>query len=141
MTEIDQNTLFQALENASNDSIMKLTSSKIKKYKNDILQQLQLDRETLKNLHKKLKYYRYVADLSDLKEGHYIRWISLNKPDDIKLTVGAFFIDSEFTNGCVQLICKNGRRKIKVKYDEILIFQKITNQEAVILSVLDYLDK
>ena len=59
--------LLNALENESNASIMKLTTSKIKSYKNNILQELQLDRETLKSYHKKLKNYRYCDEISDLQ--------------------------------------------------------------------------
>ena len=59
MSELDVNNLLNALENESNASIMNLTSSKIKSMKNNILQKLQLDRETLKVFHKKLKGYRY----------------------------------------------------------------------------------
>ena len=43
MSEI--NDLLEALENYGNSSIMKLTHSKIKQHKNDILQQLQLPKE------------------------------------------------------------------------------------------------
>ena len=55
MSELDVNNLLNALENESNASIMNLTSAKIKSMKNNILQKLQLDRETLKSFHKKLK--------------------------------------------------------------------------------------
>lgn len=141
MTDYKKNDLLQALENESNSSIMNLNSRKIKKHKNDMLQKIIKDREKLKIFHKKLKYYRYCGELCDLQDGHYIRWISLKDPDKINLTLGGFYIDTEFCNGCLQIICKNRRRKIRAKFDEILIFQKISNQEAVILSVLDYLDK
>ena len=43
--------------------------------KNNILQKLQLDRETLKSFHKKLKGYRYCVDMADVQYGYYIRWI------------------------------------------------------------------
>ncbi len=141
MEDYKKNDLLMALENESNASIMNLNSRKINKHKNDILQQVIKDKEMLKLFHKKLKYYRYCSELSDLQDGHYIRWIPLKNPDNIKLTLGGFYIDTEFANDCLQIICKNGRRKIRAKFDEILIFQKISNQEAVILSVLDYLDK
>jgi len=141
MNDYKKNDLLMALENESNASIMKLNTRKIQKHKNDILQQIIKDKHTLKSFHKKLRFYRYCGELCDLQDGHYIRWISLKNPENIKLTLGGFFIDTEFNNGYLQIICKNGRRKIKAKFDEILIFQKISNQEAVILSVLDYLDK
>jgi hypothetical protein len=38
-------------------------------------------------------------------------------------------------------LCKNRHRMMQIKFDEVLIFQKISDQERVILSILDYLDK
>ena len=55
---------------------MKVLSS-VKEEKNDILQQLQLPRELLKEYHEKLKNYRYINNIDGLESGHYIRWINL----------------------------------------------------------------
>tara|TARA_B110000261_G_scaffold145197_1_gene168410 strand:+ start:3673 stop:4101 length:429 start_codon:yes stop_codon:yes gene_type:complete len=140
MSEEDVDLLINALENEENSSIIELNSQKIKTLKNNILQKLQLDRDILKSYHKKLKKYRYCSDLSDLQFGNYIRWISLKDPENIFLTNGAFFTDYIFENNTVYIICKNSRNRIfRVKFDEIIIFQKLNNQENVILSVLDYL--
>ena len=69
-----------------------MTFSKIKNIKNDILQKLQLDKETLKDYHKKLKNYRYIDEINELKYGNFIRSINLNKEtlDEIKLNNGGF---------------------------------------------------
>lgn len=136
------NKILMALENNENSSIIDLDSSKIKEIKNNILQKLQLDRYTLKSFHKKLKNYRYCSDLSDLKVGNYIRWISLKNPEKINLTNGAFFVDYIFNNDMMKIICRNSRgRTFQIKFDEVIIFQKLNDQENVILSVLDYLKK
>ena len=127
-----------ALENNENSSIIDLDSSKIKEIKNNILQKLQLNRSTLKSFHKKLKNYRYCSDLSDLKVGNYIRWISLKNPENLNLTNGAFFVDYIFNNDMMKIICRNSRGRIfQIKFDEVIIFQKLNDQENVILSVLD----
>ena len=142
MSENDVDLLITALENEENSSMVNLDSSKIKTLKNNILQKLQIDRETLKLYHKKLQKYRYCSDLSDLQFGNYIRWISLKVPEKIYLTIGAFFVDYIFENKMVKIICKNSRNQVfQIKFDEVIIFQKLNNQENVILSVLDYLKK
>tara|TARA_R110002012_G_scaffold278402_2_gene466050 strand:+ start:61 stop:483 length:423 start_codon:yes stop_codon:yes gene_type:complete len=138
---INDDKLMEALENEGNSSIIKLTSRKIKEHKNDILQSLQLDRDTLKSYHKKLKYYRYCSDVSDFQPGQYVRWINLKDPANIKLTNGAFLIDIIFENNKLHLQCKNNYNVFQVKYDEIIVFQKLSQQENVILTVLDYLEK
>ena len=142
MSDLDVYKLLNALENETNTSIMNLTMSKIKDIKNNILQSLQLERKLLKSFHKKLKGYRYCSDQSDLQYGFYIRWIPLKNPDNIKLTNGGIIIDIDIINDCIQLRVKNNQNRIfQIKFDEVIIFQKISPQERVILGVLDYLEK
>jgi len=142
MSDHEIHNLLFALENESNNSIMSLTTEKINTIKNNMLQKLGLDRETLKSIHKKLKNYRYCSDMNDTQYGYYIRWISLKNPNNIKLTNGGIIIDIDIINDCVQLRIKNKMNMIfQIKLDECCIFQKITPQERVILGVLDYLEK
>tara|TARA_Y100000996_G_C22550739_1_gene653614 strand:+ start:2340 stop:2759 length:420 start_codon:yes stop_codon:yes gene_type:complete len=134
--------ILKQLDNDTDSNIVNLTSRKIKDVKNNMLQKLQLSREDLKSLHKKLKDYRYCTDLTDLQSGNYIRWISLKDPDNLRLTNGAFLMDIKIYAEGVQLVCKNNfGRVFQFKFDEAMIFQKLNPQEKVILSVLDYLDK
>tara|TARA_B110000037_G_C17085398_1_gene491757 strand:+ start:765 stop:1196 length:432 start_codon:yes stop_codon:yes gene_type:complete len=136
------NNLLHSLENESNASIMNLTSVKIKEHKNNILQRLQLERSKLKEMHKKLKEYRYCTDMSDLQYGFYIRWIPLKDPENLYLTNGGLLCDMKIVNNQIHIVCKNNRNRIiQFKFDETTIFQKISPQEKVILSVLDYLSK
>ena len=132
----------EALENENNSSIMDLTSSKIKKIKNDILQQLQLKGKDLKEMHKKLKTYRYCTDLKDLQEGFFIRWIPLNNPEKISLTKGGIVCEVKLVKDELYILCKNFMDNFfQIKFDEVIIFQKLSNQEQIILSILDYIEK
>ena len=141
MEDQDVNNLLHALENETNASIMKLTTTKIKEHKNNILQQLQLERTQLKEMHKKLKEYRYCTDMSDMQYGYYIRWIPLKDPQNLYLTNGGLLCDMKIVNNQIHIVCKNNRNKIiQFKFDETVIFQKLSPQEKVILSVLDYLN-
>lgn len=134
--------LMKALDNENNLSISKLNSRKIAAQKNDILQKLQLKSDKLKEFHKKLKDYRYVDDLQDILYGSYIRWIPLKDPENVKLTNGGIVINLKILNGGVYIGCKNNiNHYMQIKLDENLVFQKIQNQEKVLLSVIDYLDK
>jgi hypothetical protein len=137
----DINNLLHSLENDSNASIMNLTTCKIKEHKNNVLQRLQLERNELKKFHKKLVEYRYCTDMSDLQYGFYIRWIPLKNPDNIYITNGGILCDMKVVNDQIHIICKNNRNRfIQFKFDETMIFQKLSPQEKVILSVLDYLN-
>ncbi len=137
----ERNNLLHALENETNSSIMNLTTAKIKEHKNTILQQLQLERSDLKIMHNKLGEYRYCTDMSDLQYGYYIRWIPLKDPENLYLTNGGMMCDMKIVNNQIQIFCKNYRNRFfQFKFDEAVIFQKISPQEKVILSVLDYLN-
>ena len=138
---INDGDLIDALENDSNSSIIKLNTKKIQEHKNNILQSLQLDRETLKLYHKKLKYYRYCSDVNDFVPGQFVRWINLKDPNNIKLTNGAFLVDIIFESNKLHMLCKNRFNVFQVKYDEVIVFQKLSQQEHVILTVMDYLEK
>ena len=142
MSELQIDQLLGALENETNESIMELSNSKIKKYKNDVLQRIQIRGEKLKEMHKKLKDYRYVMGLNELQYGYYIRWIPLKNPDKIYLTNGGIIVDIDILKNGIHIRIKNNRNRIfQIKFDECIIFQKLTVQEKVILSVLDHLEK
>ena len=95
-----------------------------------------------------LNEYRFIDDMNDFREGNYIRWINLKKAEtveDIKLERGAVISEIKYIKGDVHVVCKLIFGKY-VKYIELpascnLVFQKLTDQELIILSVLDYLKK
>ena len=92
--------------------------------------------------HKKLKEFRYCSDMNDLQYGYYIRWIPIKDPEKIKLTNGAEIADIRIQKNQIQILCKNFKNMFfLIKFDECIVFQKISPQEHVILSVLDYLEK
>ena len=95
----------------------------------------------LKDYLSKLADYQYIDELNDLKHGAYIRWISLNDPENIYLTQGGIICDIKITDKGIALVCKNFANKhFHLKPDELMIFQKLSKQEQVLLAALDYLD-
>jgi len=141
MSELDnKQNLINALDNENNASIMKYNIRMIKSIKNDYLQKLLLPKTMLKDFHNKLEDYRYVDDLSDIHYGRYIRWINLKDPEKIVLTRGGIIIDIKILSNGIHLVCKNQKNnRFQIKIDECYIFQKITEQEKILLSVLDYI--
>ena len=137
---MDVHELLHALNNDNNEAIVELDYATIAKHKNDILQQLQLPRETLVKLQKTLKPYRCVNTMEDLRYGSYVRWISLKNPEIIKLTNGGIVCDIKEINEEIIIKCKNKMNMIfQVKMSEILLFQKLSDQEQVILKALKYI--
>lgn len=132
--------LMKAIENENNDKLLKLNKNKIMKLKNDILQKLQQPNSKLKKFHNQLKDYIYIDNISDINYGSYIRWINLNKPNYIKLTNGAFICDIKVKEDSINILCKT-RMNIffELKLNENLIFQKLNNEEKILLSVMNYI--
>lgn len=143
-SKLDIEKLLHALDNEENADIIKNDNEKINKDKNDILQKLQLSRDMIKTLHQKLKQYRYVDNLDSVRYGSYIRWISIKNPDpeSIKLTNGGIICNIEVFNEDIYITVKNNTNRLfKIKMSENLVFQKIMQQEQVILSAMKYLNK
>ena len=156
---MDIQALDKALENQENASIMQTSHSEIKKKKNDILQKLQLKGTVLKTMHATLIGYKYIENIDELTVGRYIRWISLKRPDHISLTNGAHVCnisiqnyaddaddddgDQEECKTCIRCkVVRNGKPLFfNLNFDENLIFQKITEQEWIILDALAALEK
>jgi hypothetical protein len=141
---VDVNNLLKALDDDSNENLFNFTTKKILEMNLNILKELQLNKNETLDLLKKLKEYKYVDEMSDLKYGTYLRWIPINNPTNIHLTKGALFCEIKITDDGVFIICKNigySNKHFKIKMDECLIFQKLTGQEKVLLNALDYLSK
>jgi len=143
MTDISK-LLNDAIEDETNETLLGLTTLKIKELNLKVINELGLPKYEAVGIMRKLVDYKYVDELDDLKYGTYIRWIKLNDPDDLNLTKGATFSDIKITEQGVNLICKNfgdSSKRFTIKMDECLIFRKLTNQEMILLSALDHLSK
>ena len=131
--------ILAALENENNSDILDMDYDTFNKMKNDSLQKLSLPRETLKKYNKALKYYRFIDELQELTIGSYIRWINLENPDNIKLTNGGVVCDIKIHDEII-ILCRNRmNRMFQLKFSSCLVFQKLTDQEKVLLSALKYL--
>jgi hypothetical protein len=134
--------LSEALDDEANDGIMNLSTRKILEMNLSILKELHLDRETTLEYLKKLKGYRYIDEMKDLKYGAFIRWIPITDPDNLQLKYCGIICDIKITDNGVLIVCKNFmHRCYSFIMDKCLIFQKLTNQERVIISALDHLEK
>ena len=139
---MNNSELLKALDNENNKGIMKLSSDKIYKDKEDIFNQLYMNNENKNKTINKLIDYVYVDDLDDIKIGSYIRWINIKDPNNIKLTNGGLLCEIKYLDDGCHLVLKNNFNKMmQINMEYNLIFQKLNNQEKIILNVIDYLNK
>jgi hypothetical protein len=132
--------LIKALNNPIHENLSNINLSSIAKDKNDILQNLHLPPKTLKQYNKSLKQYRFIDELDDFKIGYYIRWINIKNPEILKLTNGGIILDIIIKNNTSYAILKNIYNKImQINLNECIIFQKLSDQEKIILKAIDYI--
>ena len=139
---MDVNKLLKALDDDSNETLLNFTSKTIREMTLKILKELELPKKETVDIFNKLKDYKYVDEMNDLKYGTFIRWIPIENPDNIYLTKGALFCEMKITDDGIFCICKNlgySARHFQISMDKNLIFQKLTGQELVLLSALDHL--
>jgi hypothetical protein len=141
---MDVNKLLKALDDDSNETLLNFTSDKITEMNLSIIKELQLPRKDTLDIMNKLRDYKYVDEMNELKYGAYIRWIPIEDPTNIHLTRGALFCEMKITDDGVFCVCKNygyNLRHFQLSMDKNLIFQRLTDQELVLLSALDHLSK
>jgi hypothetical protein len=102
---------------------------------------LELPKSETLQLLKRLKGYKFVDEMNDLKYGTYLRWISLVDPENIELNRGALFCEVKITDEGVYIVCKTFGyipKYFQIKMDECLLFQKLTAQEQILLQAIDH---
>lgn len=141
---MDSEKLLKALDDETNEHLFNFTTKKMREMTLKILKELELTKQETLEMMKKLKDYKYVDEMSDLKYGTYLRWIPVDDPENVHLTKGAIFCEVKITDDGVFLVCKNygyGKKHFRLSMDKNLIFQRLTEQELVLLSALDHLSK
>ena len=140
--EMNVDELMKALDNDNNESIVGLTTKKINEMNYKILKELHLGKEITLDYFKKLRGYRYIDEMKDLRYGGVIRWIPIIDPNYLPLHYCGIICDIKITDDGVFIVCKNFmHRHYTFKMDECLIFQKLSDQERVILTALDHLEQ
>jgi len=141
---MDINKLLKALDDETNESLLNFTTDKIREMNLKILKELHLSKKETIDIYNKLKDYKYIDEMNELKYGTYLRWIPIEDPTNIHLTKGAIFCEMKITDQGVFCICKNHGYSSKhfcLSIDKNLIFQKLTESELVLLSALNHLSK
>jgi hypothetical protein len=139
MSSLESDLLDKALDNQQNAILLKLNNKQIAQMNKQVVCSIPRISASASISHiKMLKGYRYVDEISDLKTNVFIKWIRIDSPN--KLTKGAISCSVKITNEGMLVMCKNYfGRFFYVKMEECVIFQKITNEEGVILSAMDFI--
>lgn len=134
---MDTNKLYEALGNEKNEYIINTNTEEIEIDKNNILEQLHLSEDDYIILYEKLNDYRYCPKPEHINVGCFIIWIPLHNNDNsITLKHGRVAKTYE-TQDDVNILYFLGGKMFTIKFSEIIIFQKLTEQEKAILQLID----
>ena len=138
---MDFELLKKALENDDNVGLINTSIQEIKDKKNNILQQLGLNRDDLKLFNSNLKGYRYIEEIKDLNIGSNIRYIKLTNIENIKLSKVNNLCEIKVLNKGIGLVFKNFQNRFfTIYFNDNLIFQKINCEEEIILKAIKHLN-
>ena len=135
---MDIDKLLKSLDNEVNINIINLSNEEINNMKKIILNELNISEKLINTILNKLTEYKYIDELQEFKCGSYLRWI--NKKNNILLSRGGLYCETLMKNDGVYIVCKNYYNKyFQLKYDNYIFFQKLTEQEQIILKALEYI--
>jgi hypothetical protein len=115
------------------NNLFSLTFEKIEKEIDDTLNTLDLTSSSKKIMKQKLKGYKQIEELDELKEGSYIKWYS--KKDKI-LNRGSKLIKIIIKDS-VKLLCKNIKGGyVELNQEEVIIYKKLSRVYMCLMSLV-----
>lgn len=130
--------LNKALNNENNEGMICLTSNIIENTKTKIYDIICLNGNEIIKIDNQLQNYIYVDTIDKLKIGHYIRWINNKKK---YLNRGGILKEINISNESINLIIKSFNGKcFTLIFNDNFVFQKLSNQENVLLKALDFIN-
>jgi hypothetical protein len=158
MNNIDDDIDFELsdiINTLSDDDFNNISSIHINKLKQQMLEKIPFQTENDKTkIQKRLRSYKFVDEIDELKLGGYYQWINIKNIIDkgvIKLTAAGFLYDYDTSADGTDIVLKvhggnsphnrtrYGRlRCTKVRMHNVMLFQKLTQQEEILIKIMDY---
>lgn len=140
---IDINALLDKIESVETSYLDNKTVADISKDIYDAIvdvgDSFGINEDTARSYCEKLSGYRYIDRVCDLRQGNHIKWIW--KKNNIMTRGSRLFTVTMGDNGTI-LTCKNyGGTFVKINFDLVVLFQKLTMEEQLILMAYEYLEK
>lgn len=141
LSTIDIDELLKAVENEKNDYLENKTLDILFQENLQTLRQLKISKQKITEICEKIAGYRFVENLSEIHKGKHIRWIKINDTDK-KLTNGGLVMDIKFFDKGSYILCKNTQHRLfQIKFDDCIIFQKLSQGEQLILLTYEHIHR
>jgi hypothetical protein len=138
---LDIDKILKTMDDDKSEYLFGLTSKKIKTMNRRVLKGLNMGKQVTKEWDKKLAQYKYVDTIDEVKYGGFVRWVHLGDSTNLSLLSGGVVCTINVTDEGINITCKNfAHRYFQFSFNECAVFQKLTDQELILLSALDYID-
>lgn len=158
MTNIDNDIDFELsdiINTLSDSDIDNLSSTHINDLKSKMLDKIPFEsRNQMKIIERRLTNYKFIDEIDELKMGCYYQWINIKNIIDkgmIKLTNAGFLYDYDTSADNEDIVLKvhggnsphnrtryGKLRCTKVRMHNVMLFQKLTQQEQILIKIMDY---
>jgi hypothetical protein len=136
LAQIDVDELLKNINDDKHDYLDNKTLGDIIDENIKAIKSIGLPSTQLSDICNRLSGYRYVENLYELHKGKHIRWI---RNDNKKLTNGAILMDVKFLDNGSHVLCRNAQHRLfQVKFNESMIFQKLSTGEQLILMAYEH---
>ena len=140
LSKIDVNELMTSLETV-NPFFENKTLANISEMIFSVISELPgLSTEQQQKMCNVLIEYYYVEQIYQFQKGRYIRWLRKSDIQLPKLTNGGIVMEVIFREkGGTYILCMtNQRRLCQLRFDDCHFFQKLTDEEELVLAVTSY---
>lgn len=132
-SKLNIDEIIKAVNNVDVDYLGDRTLKEIAEEIYNSLLGLGLSNDTISTYCNKLIEYRLVEEIYQLHKGKHIRWVRISNREPT-LTNGGIVVDIKFLDNGTHIICKNKNRFIQYKFDDCVTFQKLSQEEQLLLS-------
>ena len=147
LSTIDVDKLLDIIEGEDNHYLENKTLADVSKDIFDAIAELNIDTELAEYFCTRLAGYRHVERICDLKNGRQLCWIKrptisngiiINKKNLIN---GGLLVNVKIDDSGVKLLCRAGVKLFfNIKFDDCLIFQKLSMEEQLVIMSYDYIE-
>ena len=141
LSTLNIDEILEAVEKDKHEYLDNKTLDTISQEIFESINNLGITKEKQTDFCKKLLEYRYVDELFELHRGKFVRWIRKTNPEI--LTNGGIVVDVKFLDNGINILVKNSSipRFIQYKFDDCLSFQKLSQEEQLILMAYEIINK
>ena len=141
LSTLNIDEILEAVEKDKHEYLDNKTLDTISQEIFESINSLGITKEKQKEICEKLLEYRYVDELFELHRGKFVRWIRKTNPEI--LTNGGIVVDVKFLDNGINILVKISSipRFIQYRFDDCLSFQKLSQEEQLILMAYEIINK